>query len=322
MFSVVVPNYNGLRFLKKNLNSILLSLRYTSEESETATIRGEASLEIIVVDNGSTDNSVEFVRKFNVQNSMFKIILIENKDNFGFARAVNQGIKRAKNDWVVVMNNDVRVEKNWFEEIYESIKNPPSHKASEGRVKFGCLFGKVMDWKGERIESVGLDFEVRGKSKNIGNGEVDNNRYNQSKLIWGAPASIVAYKKSALEEVGYFDEDFFAYLEDVDLAIRLNAKGWKTLYVPEAVSYHYGGGTADRITGFRKKYTARNWWYIIVKHYPGRVFFGHLPKILFEQAKNFFAVNGFKNKFWVIKEFVVNFKKIWRKRKPKELGAS
>jgi len=305
MFSVVVPNYNGLHFLKEVIGSM------TNDESRP---KVEDKLEVIVVDNGSTDNSVEYLSRPKVGD---KIKVIKNDFNLGFAGAVNQGIKAAENDWVVVMNNDVRIEKDWFGKIKKELSRP---EVEDEQV--GCLFGKVLDWEGERIESVGLDFEIRGKSKNIGNGEDDIDNYNQSQFIWGAPASIVVYRRKALKDVGYFDEDFFAYLEDVDLAIRLNDKGWRTLYVPKAISSHYGGGTADKFSGWRQKYTARNWWYIIVKHYPVGLFLSHLPEILIEQAKNFFGIKGFANKFWVIKEFVVNFKKIWKKRKPKELGAS
>jgi GT2 family glycosyltransferase len=303
MFSVVVPNYNGLHFLKKSLESLMLIPKYLRQD-----------VEIIVIDNGSRDGSRKYLSRPKVEG---KVKVIFNNLNLGFAGAVNQGIKAAENDWVVVMNNDVKIKKDWFVKIKKELSRP---EVEDEQV--GCLFGKVLDWEGERIESVGLDFEIMGKSKNIGNGDNDIENYNQSRFIWGAPASIVVYRKKALKEVGYFDDDFFAYLEDVDLAIRLNDKNWQTLYVPKAVSYHYGGGTADKFSGWRQKYTARNWWYIIVKHYPVRVVFGHLAEILIEQAKNFLAIKGFADKFWVIKEFVVNFKKIWRKRKPKKLGAS
>jgi GT2 family glycosyltransferase len=119
-----------------------------------------------------------------------------------------------------------------------------------------------------------------------------------------------------LEKVGFFDEDFFAYLEDVDLSLRLQNAGWKTLCVPQAIAYHLGGGTADRMGDLRYRLVARNWWFIILKHYPARTFFRRFPEIIIEQSKNLVAVRNVKGMLWVVKELLIKWPKIIKKRKP------
>lgn len=287
MFSVIIPNYNGKEFLPSCLESIDRSL----------------AEEIIVVDNGSTDGSLEYLESLDIK-------LIKNKKNLGFARAVNQGISASKSNYLVVANNDLKFGKNWFKVINQAIGK------WERKVGIGAYFGKVLDWEGKKIESVGLDFEIKAKSFNQGNGQIDGpGKYEKTKFIFGASGSAVVYSKKALSEAGFFDRDFFAYLEDVDLSLRLNQLGWKTLYLPRAIAYHAGGQTGDRL-GIRYRLTARNWWFIILKHYPLKVFLKHFPEIIFEQMKNLLAVKNPWFMFWVIKELVIKFPQAIKKRKP------
>ncbi len=316
MFSIVIPHWNNLQILKNCLESIFQSMSHTVRD-KSYTSDGVTPFEIIVVDNGSTDGSREFLEQLSTKSYQLKAIF--NDRNFGFAKAVNQGIEAAKNDWVVVMNNDLKIDKNWFEEIFNKIQ-----KLENLKTQIGCIFGKVLNWEGTEVESTGLEFWLKGKAFNRGNGEpADTNKYDSPEFIFGASASIAAYYKPALEEVGSFDNDFFAYEEDVDLALRLHSAGWKTYYVPTAVSYHIGGKTSRQMGNFRNRMDAKNWWFIIIKNYPLNLIIKHGPEIFVERLRNLSGL--IKNTQWykiptavlaTYGELLLKLPKIIRKRKP------
>jgi GT2 family glycosyltransferase len=327
MFSIVIPHYNGLPLLKNCLKSISESIGPNAKGQMLKT-------EIIVVDNGSTDGSKEYLEKMTngkwlmakkknkenqtsiINHQSLKVIF--NDRNLGFAAAVNQGIKAAEYDWVVVMNNDLKVDKNWFLEIQKVINN------NLDNTSIAALFGKVLNWKGTKIESTGLEFYLKGKAFNRGNGlPAETNKYNSPEFIFGPSASIAAYYKPALEQVGLFDEDFFAYEEDVDLALRLYAAGWKTYYIPSAVSYHIGGETSGKMGNFRQRMDAKNWWFIIIKNYPLSIIFKHWPEIFIERLRNLSGL--IKKTTWykiptavlsTYAELISKLPKIIKKRKP------
>jgi len=299
MFSIIIPNYNGKKFLESSLGSIFKQ-------------KGKIKKEVIVVDNGSADGSVEWLKRPTAPTFRGeKLKVIFNKKNLGFAKAVNQGIKQAKYDYLIVMNNDLKLEKNWLQIMEKAIKRWSKKE------KIGAYFGKVLDWEGKRLESAGLVYFSSGKAFNRGNGEpIKKRKYNQEEVIWGGSASVIVYRKEALKKVGLFDPLFFAYLEDVDLALRLNASGFKTVFVPQALSYHKGGGTADLTSNLRYRLVARNWWFIILKHYSANYLFRHLPGIVLEQFKNFLKVGNLSGMIWVVRELVLKCPKLIKKRKP------
>ena len=342
--SVIIPNWNGERLLRKNLAKILKAW--------------PKGTEVIIVDDGSTDGSVELIKSLTssrvnewlkkkekkeknnnnksnslITNSLIKnrkitIKLIENKKNLGFAGAVNQGIKVAKNNYVAVMNNDLRLEKNWFLVMKNMIQKYPAEKK-----KIGTYFGTVLNWNGTKIESTGLQYWLKGRAKNRDNGKrlkystIQIFKRKKQEFVWGASASVVVYYKPALMEVGLFDEDFFAYEEDVDLALRLWGADWKTLYVPQAIAYHLGGGTSRRMGNFRQRMDAKNWWFIIIKNYPWSILIRYGPEILIERLRNLSGLLK-STPIWrwpidvarVYGEVVLKLPKMIRKRKPIELG--
>jgi len=269
-FSVIIPNLNGQLFLATCLNSILGSL----QEANINTF------EIILVDNASTDNSINLFCQ-TIQNQQSSIIF--NKTNHGFAKAINQGIKKAKYDYIVVCNNDIKLHKNWFKYIQKKITIKPN---------YSTYFGLVLNQDGTKIESIGLKYFWRGKATNTGNGlatKIDhkwNPIIGKSRKIWGASASLVVYKKEIIQKIGGFDNDFFAYEEDVDLSFRLNRSGFKTLLIPKAISYHIGGATSGKMGNLRVEMDTKNWFYIIIKNYPLKKIFTHLPSIITERFKN------------------------------------
>jgi GT2 family glycosyltransferase len=250
-FSIIIPNLNGSHFLKDCIGSLLQSLNKLND----------IKFEIIFVDNGSTDDSINTFTDL-IDNSKVFYSIVINKKNLGFARAVNQGIEKSKYDWVILLNNDVTINDNWFELICKEIKNNKEPKAA-------AFFGTVLNKTGNKFESTGLKFYYRGKAENINNGKAFDPEIikKDSTFVWGASAALVVYNKNILTHVGMFDEDFFAYEEDVDVALRLHNLGFKTLYVPQAVCWHLGGGTSNNMGNFRNIMDAKNWIYIIIKNF-------------------------------------------------------
>ncbi len=270
-FSIIIPNYNGAQFIADCLNSLYQSIQNCPN----------SEFEIILVDNGSKDNSIEIFQKIIPKNIHYKILL--NSQNKGFAPAVNQGINKAKYEYVVLLNNDLTMEPDWFQLISNQIKINKDPKIT-------TFFGTVLTKDGSKFESQGLEFFYSGKAQNISNGKdfTPSTTYDlqSTKLVWGASAALVVYKKETLEKIGLFDEDFFAYEEDVDLALRLHNLNYKTLYIPAAISYHIGGGTSNKMGIFRYKMDAKNWIYIIIKNFSKKEIITNLPKIIEERLRN------------------------------------
>jgi GT2 family glycosyltransferase len=275
-FSVIIPNYNGAEFLLDCLNSLNKSISLCPQNQ----------FELIFVDNGSIDNSVSLVKeitnKFSTLNTKY---LILNTNN-GFASAVNQGINQAKYKWVVVLNNDLIIKPNWFKIISQEITNNKNTQVS-------TFFGTVLNKDGTKIESQGFKYDYSGKCTNISNGKIFNKqnfilntKYKiPNTIIWGAPAALIVYNKNIIKKIGLFDQDFFAYQEDVDLAFRLYKFGYLTQYIPSAISYHFGGGTSNRMGTLRYRMNVRNWIYLIIKNYSFKEFWSNFLSIMIERFK-------------------------------------
>ena len=260
-FSIVIPNLNGALFLESCLKSIQAAIKNCPQ----------SKFEIILIDNASTDNSIAIFKNFS---DNYKIL----KSNYGFAAAVNIGINKAKYELVVVLNNDLKLDKNWFKNITETKINQ----------KIGTICGSVLNIDGSHFESQGLEFFYSGKAININNHKKFSLKLiNQpSQIVWGASGAATVYKKSVIEKIGNFDETFFAYEEDVDLSLRLNMIGYQTLLLPNCLSYHQGGATSNKMGNFRSYHDTKNWHFIIIKNYSAQQFFQNLPSIFLERLKN------------------------------------
>ncbi|HEX8923130.1 MAG TPA: glycosyltransferase family 2 protein, partial [Patescibacteria group bacterium] len=155
--------------------------------------------------------------------------------------------------------------------------------------KIAVYTGTVANFDGTRLESQGLDFDIKGKCKNVSNGKIFSKNeicHQAPGLIWGSSAALVVYRKGILKKVGMFDDYFFAYEEDVDLALRLSKLGYKTYYIPQAICYHLGGGTSSKMGNFRNIMDAKNWIYIILKTYSTIELLKNLPQIITERLRN------------------------------------
>lgn len=259
--SVVIPNWNGRLYLETCLNS--LNNQDLSKH------------EVIVVDNGSTDGSVEFInRRF----PKTKIVTLE--ENKGFSRAVNEGIKRAKGKYILLLNNDIEADPRLFRYLHEAITT------SAGADFFAC---RMMDFqRRELIDGIGDGFPRKGKAFRIGHGAKYGPSFHRRRSVFGACAGAALYKKELFEVVGLFDEDFFAYHEDADWNFRANLMGYRCHYIPQAVVYHMGSTTTGGlINDFTVFYNIRNMINVIAKNMPTVLLFKYFPRILWGQAESF-----------------------------------
>lgn len=251
--SIIIVNYNGLDFLKRCLSSLLVQ---TYED-----------IEIIFVDNGSRDNSVAYVRK-----EFPSVRIIANKENFGFAKGNNIGIKEAKGDLIATLNNDTEVVPVWIEELVRVINSGKD---------VGMCASKMLFMKDPKmINSTGVRISRSGACWDRGMSEKDMGQYESIEDIFGPCAGAAMYKRDMLQEVGLFDEDFCAYMEDVDLAFRGKLAGWKCLYVPKAIVYHVHGGTAGYVTDYTVYHGNRNIIWNCVKNFPTGLLVTSIPWIV------------------------------------------
>lgn len=239
--SVVIPNYNGLAYLDGVLSSL-----------EKQTFK---NFEVILVDNGSNDGSCAFV----MENYPW-VHMIELPENLGFCYAVNQGIYAARGKYVLLLNNDIETEENFIQEMAEGIKR---HKKA-----FSCAAKMMQFYERKKIDDAGNYYcalgwsYARGKDKSA-------EFYNKEEKIFASCAGAAIYRKKIFEEIGYFDEEHFAYLEDIDIGYRARIAGYENWYLPKALVYHVGSGTTgSRYNQFKTRYSSRNNIYLIYKNMP------------------------------------------------------
>ncbi|MFC1658050.1 glycosyltransferase family 2 protein [Candidatus Omnitrophota bacterium] len=217
----VIPTFNSSKFIRPCLDS-LLSQSYQD-------------FEVIVVDNGSKDNTLSLLRQ-----NYPSVSLIENKDNLGACRARNQGIEASQGEWILTLDCDVILEKDFLKRVINLARN-----AGGGVGMFQPKILNNLDRK--RIYSCGIFLSKLGRFYDIGSGQPDNGRFKFPKYIFGTCSAASLYKRRMLEEIkentGYFDERFFFLVEDVDLAWRAQKKGWKARFCPQAVCCHIGNSS-------------------------------------------------------------------------------
>ncbi len=265
--SVIIPNFNGIAFLDGVLSSL-----------ERQTLK---NYEVILVDNGSSDGSCSFAAA-----NYPWVHIIELPDNFGFCRAVNEGIHAARAPYVLLLNNDTEAEEHFLEEMVAAIRR---HKRA-----FSCASKMVQYHDREKLDDAGNYYCALGWSYARGKGR-DILSYEKEEKIFAACAGAAIYRKKIFEKIGYFDEEHFAYLEDTDVGYRARIYGFQNWYAPKAVVYHVGSGTSgSRYNQFKTRYSSRNNIYLIYKNMPLLQIILNLPFLAagFGTKLLFFAVKG------------------------------
>ena len=213
--------------------------------------------EVIIVDNGSTDSSKEYIENNSFN---FPVELIENDENLGFSPAVNQGILKAKYEYIFSLNNDTEVKKGSINSLVNLISSDDN---------IFSVQAKMLQYNNkELIDDVGDEYNLLAWTKKVGENH-KSDEYTEVFEIFSACAGAAMYKKSLLKEIGMFDDNFFAYMEDVDLAIRSRINGYKNLSCPDAVVYHIGSATSgSRYNEFKVRLAARNNVWVVYKNLP------------------------------------------------------
>ena len=251
MISVIVVNYNGMRFLRGCLTSLA---------KQTA-----MDFEVIVVDNGSDDGSESEVQRYYPHARLVRL-----KDNRGYAAALNRGIVESGGDFILALNNDTEPESHFIEELLSSSDDKPD---------IGMWATKMILPDG-RINSTGICISRSGAAWDRGMFQDDTGQFDEPGEVFGPCGGAALYRKKMLEDVGLFDEDFFLYMEDVDIALRGRLAGWKCRYVPKALVIHQQGGTAGYGSDLAVYYGNRNIMWYVAKDFPSGLIMKYLPWIV------------------------------------------
>ncbi len=267
--TIVIPNYNGMEYLEKCLVSLMV-------DTEDYPAR------ILVVDNGSVDRSAEAAEK------MAGVEVIRMGKNTGFCTAVNAGIKASDTPYVILLNNDLTVEKGFVRAMEEALDR--NQKAFSAGAQMRMM--KAPD----RMDNAGDYYCALGWAYDYGKGRKISERYTKPRKIFASCGGAAIYRRSVFEEIGCFDERHFAYLEDVDIGYRARIYGYHNLYEPRAVVYHAGSSVSgSKYNEFKINLSSANSIYLIEKNMPFLQVLLNLPFLLlgFGMKFLFFLRKGF-----------------------------
>ncbi len=240
--SAVIVTFNSERFIKPCLDY------FSSQDSKEP--------EVIVIDNGSKDDTVKII-----SNNYPKVILIRNEDNLGPAKARNQGIEVAKGSWILTLDCDTVPEKDFLSNFHKIRENLSPD--------IGIIQPKILQYDKKTIYSTGVFLSWLRKFYDIGRGEIDNGQFEEQKFVFAACSAAAFYRRNMLDRIkeksGFFDENFFFLVEDIDLAWRARNRGYKTLYYPKAVCYHRGNSSGVN-KRFRQYLSLRNRYLLLQKN--------------------------------------------------------
>lgn len=251
--SIIIPNYNGGSFIRDCIDSLK--------------IQSYRDFEIIVVDNDSKDGSADIVE------NEYKDVRIKRLDqNYGFSRAVNEGLRMSGSPFVLLLNSDTRAEEGFVEALVETIKRND---------RIFSVASKMIQMKDpDKLDGAGDLYSAFGWAYARGKGR-SSAGYTREAKIFAACGGAAIYRRSILDEIGWFDEFHFAYLEDTDIGYRARIMGYSNIYCPEARVYHVGSGvTGSRYNDFKIRISARNNMYLIMKNMPALQVIINLPFLL------------------------------------------
>jgi GT2 family glycosyltransferase len=256
LLSIIIPHYNGAHHLTTCFNSL---------RAQTY-----PHLEIILADNGSTDESVALTWR-----DFPEVKILEFGRNLGLTGAINRGIGQAEGEIIVPLNNDTEVTPGWAQVLVDMLQAYPQ----AGIVACKMLLFNQRD----TLHSAGDGFGVDGIPINRGVWCKDEGQFDRDVYIFGGCGGAVAYRREMLNDIGLFDEDLFMYLEDVDLNWRAQLAGYRAVFAPQAVVYHHLSATGGGVIA--SYYTGRNTIFVLVKDVPASILRRHWPAIVRAQFK-------------------------------------
>jgi GT2 family glycosyltransferase len=244
---VVVVNWNRRLLLESCLQSL-------------ARQNLNQPFEVVVVDNGSEDGSPEMVLREYEKSTVLGLHLIRNSENRGFCAANNQGFAASDSEFVALLNNDAEAEPNWLQKLAS---------AFDGRPDVGMAASKILVHEDpRRIDKAGHLIYPDGQNRGRGSGELDEGQYDRVEEILWPDGCAAMYRRAMLDQIGGFDEDFFAYADDAELGLRARIAGWKCLYIPAAVVRHHRGATLGVRSSRRLELIERNRVLLAAKLFP------------------------------------------------------
>lgn len=216
--------------------------------------------DLILVDNGSHDGSVEMVREQFSEIPAFRLKLILNPENRGFCAANNQGFAASDSGLIALLNNDAEADPGWLSSLA---------CVFEKRPEVGMAASKILVYEDpRRIDKVGHLIYPDGQNRGRGSGEIDTGQYDRVEEVLWPDGCAAMYRREMLNQIGFFDEDFFAYADDAELGLRARIAGWECLYVPSAVVRHHRGSTLGLRSSRRLELIERNRVLLAVKLFP------------------------------------------------------
>jgi GT2 family glycosyltransferase len=263
--TIVIVTFNSLPYIEECLRSL-------ERQSYPA-------LKIVVIDNASSDGTAAFLRDRLLERAIF------NQRNVGFAAAQNQGIRMSKQGWVLTLNPDVVLAPDFISALVEAAEADPS---------VGTVCGKLLRWQPESpqpfsstIDSTGIYFRPDLRHLDRGAEQVDHGQYDGRQYVFGATGAAALYRREMIADVSvdgeFFDEDFFSYREDADVAWRAQLLRWKCLYVPEARGWHVRRVTPERRGELPREinwHSVKNRFLMRVKNAGAEIWLRFLPQII------------------------------------------
>jgi GT2 family glycosyltransferase len=226
--------------------------------------------ETILVDNGSSDGSIEFVHR-----EFPEVRVVPLERNAVFAGAVNEGIRAARGELIVLLNNDTEAEPDWLSELVSALCSDPQAGMAASKMR---LFDRR-----DVLHSAGDGYRRDGTPVNRGVWEPDRGQFDSERYVFAPCGGAGAYRRAMLDEIGLLDEDLVAYCEDVDLGWRAQLAGWRCVYAPRAIVYHKlsatGGG---KLSSY---YVGRNILWVLAKNYPTGLLKRYWPQIVAAQCR-------------------------------------